>query len=447
MTIKTNLNSPPGPRGLAQPRLLLAFRRDPAGFLLKLAERYGDVVHFKLGGQPVYLLRHPDDVENVLVTNARNFLKGRRLQATKPLLGEGLLTSEDALHLRQRRLIQPIFHRQHIAGYGQTMVEQAARLSARWRDGETRDLAADMMALTMIIVGKTLFGADVESEAPEIGHAMQTLVDSFTIVAGPFANLAEKLDLPSVRRARQAVDRLNATVYRMIGERRATGDKGDLLSMLLAAQDEDGSGGMTDQQVRDEAMTLFLAGHETTANALMWTWHLLSQNPGAEARLHAELDGVLGGREPTVDDLPRLTYTRRVLSESMRLYPPAWIMGRTAIHPFEAQGYTIPASASIILSQWVMHHNPAYYPDPFKFDPERWTPEAQAARPKFAYFPFGAGPRLCIGEPFAWMEGLLILATLAQHWHMRPVPTHQVKLQPVITLRSKDGMRMTLKRR
>jgi cytochrome P450 len=295
-------------------------------------------------------------------------------------------------------------------------------------------------------VGKTLFDADVENEADEIGEALTLALVLFRERLSPIGPLLDRLPLPSNARFRQAQARLDATIYRMIGEHRAGGDRGDLLSMLLAAQDTDGSG-MTDRQVRDEAMTLFLAGHETTANALTYMWYLLAQDPGAQARLHAEVDAVLGDRLPGFDDLPKLPYTRMVMAEAMRLYPPAWVVGRAALGDFEAGGYTIPAGSTVFLSQWVMHHDPRFYPEPYRFDPQRWTAEAEAARPKFSYFPFSAGPRMCIGDQFAWTEGILALATLARRWQPRLVPGFELALQPLITLRPRYGVPMILERR
>ena len=265
----------------------------------------------------------------------------------------------------------------------------------------------------------------------------------------PFSEILDKLPLPSTRRFEKARERLDGIIYGLIEERRANGeDRGDLLSMLLMSQDEEGDGkGMTDLQVRDEAMTLFLAGHETTANALTWTWYLLSQHPEAEKGLHEELDAVLGNRLPTVEDLDRLSYTRMVLAESMRLYPPVWAVARRAINDYEVDGFVAPAGSFVFMSQYVTHRDERFHPDPLRFDPERWTPERQASRLQFSYFPFGGGPRRCIGESFAWMEGILVLATLARKWKARLVPGHRVELKPLITLRPKHGMRMTLERR
>ena len=430
---------------------LLAFRRDPLKFLTRIAREHGDIVHFRIGPQHVLLLNHPDLVRDALVTRADCFHKGRALQRAKRLLGEGLLTSEGEHHRRQRRLAQPAFHRKRIDSYGALMVEYAARDSARWQDGETRDIAHEMMRLTLAIVGKTLFDADVESEADEIGGALTQILELFQMLLLPYSEYLERLPLPANRRFTRARAALDAVIYRIIEERRASGtDRGDLLSMLLVAQDEEdsASGGMSDEQLRDEVMTIFLAGHETTANALAWTWYLLAQNPEAEARLHAELDAVLeGGRLPTVEDLPRLRYTEMVLAESMRLYPPAWVIGRLAIKDYAVGGAVAEKGALVLLSQYVMHRDARFFPDPLRFDPERWTPEAKESRPQYSYFPFGGGARRCIGEGFAWMEGTLLVATIARRWRMRLVSGHAVVPHPRITLRPKHGIRMTLEER
>ncbi len=329
------------------------------------------------------------------------------------------------------------------------MTDYAARTAARWHDGETLDISQEMMRLTLAIVGKTLFDTDVEAEADEIGAALTSVMELFDFLLLPFSELLEKLPLPHVRRFQKARARLDDTIYRIIEERRRSNeDRGDLLSMLLSARDEEGDGGqMNDEQVRDEVMTLFLAGHETTANLMTWTWYLLSEHPDVEAKLHEELDSVLKGRQPTVEDVPRLRYTEMVVAESMRLYPPAWAIGRLALREHEVGGYTIPAKALVLLSPYVTHRDARYFPDPARFDPERWTPEAKESRPQFAYFPFGGGTRRCIGEGFAWMEGILLLASLARNWRMRLVPGHRVETLPVITLRPKHGMRMTMEKR
>ena len=428
---------------------MLAYQRGAHLFFERIARRHGDISHFRFSGLDTYLLNHPDYIKEVLVTNNQNFTKGVALQRAKRLLGEGLLTSEGEFHRRQRRLAQPAFHRQRVAVYGEVMTEYAGRTSARWRDGETLDIADEMMRLTLAIVGKTLFDADVESEADEIGAAMNAVMDLFNALTIPFFELLEKLPTPQMRRFKHARARLDRIMYRMIDERRRSGeDRGDLLSMLLLAEDEEGaSGGMSDTQVRDEALTIFLAGHETTANALTWTWYLLSQNPEAEARFHDELRTVLENRAPTPEDFPRLRYTEMVLAESMRLFPPAWAIGRRSIEACSIGGFNIPARSLVLMSQYVTQRDARYFPEPERFDPNRWLPENRDERPQFSYFPFGGGPRRCIGEGFAWLEGVLLLATLGQKWQMRLVANHPVALRPVITLRPKYGMRMIVSKR
>jgi cytochrome P450 len=442
------IERPPGPRGLRGRRTVLAARKDPLGFLLALANRYGDVAYFHAGPFNAYLLSNPDHIRDVLVTNNANFMKGQGIQEMKRLLGEGLLTSEGELHKRQRRLIQPMFHHKRIEGYGHTMVEHARRLSDTWDDGQVIDVHEQMMRLTLWIVARTLFDTDVEEGGTrQVAEALGTVLDLFDRLTSPlFILLARFGYSPEDRRFKEAKETLDRVIYGMIEERRRTGDRGDLLSTLLSAQEADGDR-MSDLQVRDEAMTIFLAGHETTANALTWTWYLLSQHPDVEARLHQELDSILGDRPPTVADLPSLTYTERVLSESLRMYPPAWIVGRRALEAHEVDGYTIPAGSIVVASEYIVHHDPRWFPDPYRFDPDRWVPERVAKRPKFSYFPFGGGQRLCIGEPFAWMEGELLLATIAQRRKLRLVRGHPIGLSPVVTLRPKHGMRMTAHRR
>jgi cytochrome P450 len=440
---------PPGPRRIFPLSGLFAYRKGPLPFFQNLAQQYGDIAYFRLGPQEAFFINHPDLIKDVLVTNHQSFHKGLALQRAKRLLGEGLLTSEGEFHRRQRRLAQPAFHRARVASYAAVMTDYASQTRAGWRDGDTVDMSEEMMRLTLGIVGKTLFDADVVSDAQDVGEAMTVVMDLFNIITIPFFELLQKLPLPQLRRFDNAKARLDAIIYRLIEERRRSGeDRGDLLSMLLLAQDTEGDGGqMTDEQLRDEVMTIFLAGHETTANALTWTWYLLSQNPGAEARLHEEIDEVLGVRLPTFADLTQLKYTEMVLAESMRLYPPAWALGRLALTDCEIGGYLVPRKSLVLMSQFVMHRDPRYFPEPLRFDPQRWTAEARELRAQFSYFPFGGGPRRCIGESFAWMEGVLLIAALAQQWQMRLVPNHPVVLKPVITLRPKHGMRMTVTRR
>ncbi|NOT61718.1 MAG: cytochrome P450 [Acidobacteria bacterium] len=439
----------PGPRGWEMLKNLRRLQTERLFFFLDLARDYGDVAGFRVGKQSIVLLNHPDYIRDVLVTHHKNFMKGEGLQRAKVLLGEGLLTSEGEFHLRQRRLAQPAFHRQRIAEYAETMIAYAERQAARWQPNEERDVAREMMHLTLAIAGKTLFDADVEGEADEIGEALSYAMKMFDRFTLPFSKWLERLPLPANRRMQQARERLDATIYRMIAERRRSDNQHqDLLSLLMAARDEEGDGtGMTDVQLRDEAMTIFLAGHETTANALAWTWYLLAQHPDVERRFHAELDEVLAGRAVTPADYPRLRYTEMVLAEAMRLYPPAWIIGRRALNDYQVGGYQIPAGTILIMSQFVTHHDARWFPDPYAFQPERWTPEAKEARPKFSYFPFGGGNRVCIGEQFAWMEGVLVLAALGQRWRMRLLSEQPVKMKASVTLRPAGGLPMRLERR
>jgi cytochrome P450 len=414
----------------------------------KGAREYGDIVRYTMGGRPVFLLVHPELIKELLVTRQHDFVKGRGLEWAKRYLGEGLLTSEGELHTRQRRLSQPAFHRQRIASYARVMVEYAAKRRERWKDGQAIDLHAEMMALTMAIAGKTLFDADVESEAAEIGASLKAIIELFPRFTLPFASLIEKLPLRSNREFARARERLDATVYRIIGERRRDGrDHGDLLSMLMLASDEDDGSRMSDRQLRDEAITLFLAGHETTANLLSWTFYCLARNPEREAELHAEVDRALAGRAPGFEDIPRLALAERVVAESMRLYPPAWILGRRALRDVALGPYRIPAGAYVIASPYATQRDPRFFAEPERFDPDRFSPEAKAARHKFAYFPFGGGARQCIGEGFAWMEGTLLLAAIAQRFSLRLAPDARVVPQPLITLRPRHGMKMILERR
>lgn len=440
---------PPGP-----PRSLLRLvvygpGRDPLGFFGGLARDYGDIAYVQMAGEHVVLLNHPQYVKDVLVTDQRKFLKGRGLERAKRVLGQGLLTSEGATHLRQRRLLQPAFHKERIAAYADVMSTYSGRIREQWTDGATVDISREMMRLTLGIVGKTLFGTDVEAEAANVGRALSAVVDGFWLAMLPFYDTIEQLPLPVFTRAKNARAELDRIMFSMIAERRAApGDRGDLLSMLLMAQDEEQGGqGMSDRQVRDEAMTLFLAGHETTANALAWTWHLIGQSPEVESALHAEIDRVLGGRLPTLADVPSLPFVEQVVTESMRLYPPAWIIGRRAREPYEIAGYTLAERTVIVMSPYLLHRDARFFPEPDRFAPSRWTADFKASLPPFAYFPFGGGSRRCIGESFAWTELILAVSAIAQQWRFVPIPGEVPVPRPVVTLRIKDGLRMTARRR
>jgi cytochrome P450 len=455
---KTALALPPGPR-LPILGALVGPGRDPLAMFTRFARTHGDITFFRLGGERCYLVNDPQHIRDVLVTYQGNFTKSRGLERARKLLGDGLLTAEGATHRRHRRLLQPAFHRDRIAGYGRVMIDYAARTSQRWRDGETLDVSKEMMRLTLSIAGKTLFDTDVESSADEVGVAVTEVLESFWLNLLPGADYLEKLPIPKLRRAHAARRRLDTLIYQMIAHRRASGaDHGDLLSMLIASVDASavapgapsapgapgapGSLRLSDEEIRDEAMTILLAGHETTANALTWTLYLLSQHPDADARLCDELDRVLAGRPPSPADYPNLSYTKRIVTESMRLFPPAWVIGRRAIDVYTLGPYQLPPRAMVFMSPYVTHRDARFYEQPEHFRPERWTPAFEAALPKFAYFPFGGGARQCIGEQFAWMEAVLVLATLAQRWRFELDPTQRIVPQPLVTLRSKYGMKM-----
>jgi cytochrome P450 len=439
---------PPGPRGLFLLGNLLDFRRDFLGFLTRASREYGDVVSFRIGLKKVILLNHPDLIETVLVTESRNFIKHYVTRLLRPTLGNGLLMSEGDFWLRQRRLMQPAFHKSRIAAYGDIMVAYTRRLLDRWQDGATLDMHKEMMRLTLEIVAKALFDADVAGKASDVGEALEVAMANFIRRWKSLYPMPAWVPTPGNLRTRRAVRRLDEIIYGFIRERRASGaERGDLLSILLHARDEDDGSRMTDRQLRDEAMTLFLAGHETTANALSWTWYLLAEHPEAEARLLAELEAVLGGRAPTVADLPRLRYTEMVVTESMRVYPPVYAFGREAVQPCMLGGYDIPAGMTVFMSQWLMHRDPRYFDRPEEFRPERWADGLARRLPKFAYFPFGGGPRLCIGNTFAMMEAVLLLATMVPRFRFRLAPGHPVVPLTTVTLRPAHGLLGVIEKR
>src|SRR5215467_3097726 len=437
---------PPGPPPNLIRSLFGAMQQNPLDYFTAMAQKYGDVSGMRIGKFRSLFINHPDLIEDVLVNNARKYHKGRILRANKYLFGEGLLTSEGDFWLRQRRLAQPAFHRARVAAYGATMVEYAERAMRDWRGGETRDIHEAMMQITLQVVGKTLFNTDLAHDAREVGETLETLLK----LAADFGkSILIPLWVPTPRnlRARIGVRRIEKIIYRIIKQKRAEArDTGDLLSMLLAVQDEDGSR-MTDKQLRDETITLFLAGHETTANALSWTIWLLARNPRANQKFLDELDGILAGRAPSIDDIPKLAYTAHVLAESMRLYPPAWGMARLAKEPVEVGGYKLVPGNGVACAQWVVHRDPRWFNNPEKFLPERWEGDLAKRLPRFAYFPFGGGPRQCIGNSFALMEATLILATVAQRFRFRIDENHPVKPLASITLRPAHGIRAMLEAR
>src|SRR6267142_6608912 len=434
---------PPAIKGSFIQGVMPEFNRDTLGFVER-GRTYGDVVRMRFLYLTAYFLYHPDDIEYVLSTNARNFIKSRSVRSPffQRLVGNGLLTGEGEFWRRQRRLAQPAFHRQRISGYGDVMVEYTERLISTWSDGETRDIHQDMMRLTLEIVVRTLFNADVSGDAAKVERALSQIVKPFSSQATLKWILDNRLPTKTHRRFNESAKEIDEIVYRIIAERRASGaDEGDLLSMLLAAHDEDGSQ-MTNRQLRDEVMTLFLAGHETTALTLSWAWYLLAENPAAEQKLHAELDETLAGRLPTAADLSRLKYTEMIAKESMRLYPPAYALGRESIEGCEVGGFRVPAKTPIFMFQWAVQRDPRFFDQPNSFYPERWTENFSNTLPKYAYFPFGGGPRACIGNYFAMMEVVLLLATIGQRFRFALLPDHPVGLMPAMSLRPTNGIKV-----
>jgi cytochrome P450 len=420
-----------------------------------LHRTYGNIAHYRFMGTPILFVNDPDYIREILVTQAASFTKERTVKRMKILLGDGLITSDEPFHMRQRRIAAPAFHRQRINAYADQIVASAVVASERMQPGKPFDIAAASMELSLEIVARTLFDTRVDDDIRSINDDTNAIMELYNfIVAFPRIEKFLHLPIPGIVAFRRAKKRLDSVVDRLIREHReamarGAADNGDLLSMLLSSRIEvlDAAGNptgavesMSDAQVRDEVLTIFLAGYETVANGLTWTWYLLSQNPAVEARLHAELDAVLGTGEarrlPALADYPALRYTEQVFAESMRIYPPAWAMGRMNTRPVTLGPYRIPPGAHFFFSQYMMSRSEEYFPDPLRFDPERFTPEAKAARPKFTYFPFGGGSRQCIGESFAWMEGVFSIATLAQRWRFRyadakpPVPRAKITLRP-----------------
>lgn len=441
---------PPGPSTLAAIRGMAPtgdLRRMPA-FLAGTAARYGAIASWRMPRARFWFVDDAPLIDGLLTASGYDVVKGRGLQRMRRLLGLGLLTSDEPLHLRQRRLVQPAFHRERVAGYAATMIEATVTAADGLQDGTTVAVDAVMHRLTLRIAAATLFSADVDDDADTIGGAVTKAMAAFPASISAFGELLDHVPFhPATRRFRDARTQLDAVIFRLIAERRREGtDRGDLLSMLLSSRDEAGAP-MPDELVRDEALTLLLAGHETTANALTWTWDALAHSPEAEARLHAELDAVLGDRDPVPDDVGRLGFTRDVIAEAMRLRPPAWVVGRRVIRPFQLGGWDVAPGSIILAAQIVTHRNPRYWKEPDAFRPERWSNGEAAALPRGAYFPFGGGNRVCIGESFAWTEAVLVLATLARRVRLHAVDTSEIPLEPLVTLRPGRPVRMRVESR
>jgi cytochrome P450 len=439
----------PGPRYLTPFEAGRILRRDPLGFVDRLAREFGDVVLLRMGPVRLYVLFHPDHVRHVLQENHQNYVKGPIIARTKVLIGDGLFTSEGSLWRRQRRLAQPAFHRARVAGFVETMVRATAERLARWdaAAGGVLDVAAEMSDLTLTVVGRTLFGQDLADRAADAGRALRVALE-FT-AARTMSWLALPLAVPTPRHRafRAALAALDALVFELIASRRDGAERGDLLSMLVAARDEETGEGMTPRQLRDEVMTFFLAGHETTAVALAWTWSLLARHPEVEARLGAEVDAVLGDRPPTFADLPQLPLARMVVEEAMRLYPPVWGIGRQAIRADSIGGFPLPPGALVNLSPWVTHRHPDFWPEPERFDPDRFAPDRPDPRSRFAYFPFSRGPRQCIGETFALVEAQIVVAMVVQRFRLGLAAGHVAEPEVHLTLRPRGGLPMTVRPR
>jgi cytochrome P450 len=438
---------------------------EPIPLFEHLHQVFGRIAHYRFLGTTIVFINDPEFINEILVTQVSSFVRERTLKRMKILLGEGLITSDDPIHMQQRRIIAPAFHRQRIAGYADQIVLSAQESAARWTPGAPVDINDEMMQLSLHIVARTLFDSEVTADVLAVRDEVNTIMGLYNfLVAFPRLESVLHWPIPGVTKFRRSRAKLDAVVASLIAKRRTLSradleSRGDLLSMLMASRYEDAdpaaasspgdtkssaraASTMTDTQVRDELLTIFLAGYETVANALTWTWYLLSQNPSSANKMYAEVAEVLGNRTATVDDYPRLKYTEQVFAESMRLYPPAWAMGRQSTCPIELGPYRFPPNTHFFFSQYIMHRSPEYWPDPLAFRPERHTPEAKADRPRFVYFPFGGGRRQCIGEGFAWMEGVLSLATIAQKWRLNFLPTYPVIAQAKITLRPKHPMMM-----
>jgi cytochrome P450 len=437
--------SVPGPRSRLGIGAAFAFRRSPLTYLHHLTQTYGDVVHFRLGWRNAFLLNHPDLVQEFLVVHASRQVRGPVMQRGRAVMGEGLLTSEEPLHAKQRRLIQPAFHREQIARLADVMGEYASNACNRWRSGETIDLRKEMMSLTLAILGKTLFDHRIGEDAGEIAEAVTELMSLVNIVFVPFSQYFMRLPLPGMQRLKSVRERFDRLIYGLIEEKMRSGSYGDdLLSMLLRHQVAEGDRAQAIRQVRDECLTILLAGHETIANALTCALFLLAQHPKHAERIRTEVSQVAGAKDLNAEHYEQLVFTRRALAESMRLYPPVWILGRALKQACSIGAYTAPKDSILFASQYLLHRDPRFFHDPDTFHPDRFLANSKAHQ--FAYFPFGLGPRRCIGEGFALMEGALVLGTILRRWKVEPLPETKLVLDPKITLRPKFPVLVTVKR-
>ncbi len=427
-----------------------SFAFPPIEFFRSAAEKYGDIFTFRVGTQRAYFIKSPAYIKEVLKTKQSSFVKEDFLKRGKIILGEGLVTSDGDIHRRQRRLVQPAFHNDRISACASTMVDFAQLTAAKWEDNTEVEMTQEMLHLTLRIVAKTLFNADVEKDARDFGEVLSSFLELFNLLIFPFEEDGDRPPDTTAKAITHAREKIDEIIYRLMDERRKSGeDAGDLLSVLMkSTNSEDGGQRMSDQQLRDEMVTIFLAGHETIANAMTWTWYLLSQNPEVEQKFHEELDSVFtGNRAPTIEDIPALEFTRNVFAESMRLFPPVWALGRKATEDCVIGERPIPKDSIILMSQYVTHRDPEYFDEPEKFKPERWTLEMQESLPDFAYFPFGGGARRCIGEQFSWTEGILLLATFGREWRFRMNSTKEPEPLFLLTLRPKRPLNFVVEKR
>jgi cytochrome P450 len=438
----------PGPRGHWLLGSLPRLRRDMLGFFEQCFREHGDAAYFRVARRRSMLLSHPDDIERVLVTDNRRFIKNYALMFLRPLLGNGLLLNEGDDWLRMRRLIQPAFARPRVESYAAAMAECTRRVIETWQSGEVLDIGPAMMQLTMTIAGRTLLGIDVGERFDDVARCLEAVMWDFLARFGTALPLPYWVPTPRNLRLKATIDRLDRILQALIDERRAAGASGgDFLSLLLTARDEETGRGVSDRQIRDEVMTMFLAGHETTANALSWIWYLLGQHPEIQERVHEEAHRVLAGRQPTAAEIGQLTYCDQVIRETMRLYPPAYVVGRRPLEDITIGQHFVPAGMNVLMSQWIVHRDPRWFDNPLRFHPDRWSDGLASRLPKYAYFPFGGGPRVCIGNTFAMFEVPLILAMIAERFRLESVTEGPVRIQPAVTLRPGQPIEMRLVRR